>query len=213
MPNTTAPAPRRPLYSDDLPRLRSLRSVLNDTRGLGLVEFALVLPLMLFVYVMAVGFSDIMMVRNRVVNAAYAVAYTSAMDSSITNAEAAAILAAGRALLSPVEASSSIILSSVGPNGAKNGYVVRWSDGLGASGLAVGSAFVFPSGAAGSFGAVSNKPVQVALVTVNYTSTLASIWNSLPWKPFDVPVVNTMSEQAYALPLASGGAEWTARVP
>ncbi|MFG1270766.1 TadE/TadG family type IV pilus assembly protein [Xanthobacter sp. DSM 14520] len=210
MRNTTPVAARLHPNSDKL--LRPLHAVLVDTRGLATIEFAMILPVLLAAFLSTLYFSDLLMARNKVTKAAFAVAEASAMDTSITDTDMAAILAAGRALLSPFDADASIVLTSVGPDGS-GGHVVRWSDALGTSANGEGAPFTFRSNVNASFGSVTNKPVQFANVVVNYSSPLAAIWNSIPFMVYQLPVTTTVQDEAYALPLGTAGKEWTERVP
>lgn len=182
----------------------------RDDRGMGTIELVLALPIFIVVYVGATYYADLSMMQNKVSRAAFAMANTASMDSSITDDDMAAILTAARAMVAPVAQTTSLVLSSVRDNGGT--FQVLWSDTLGGSAHAQNSSYTFPSDAQASFGSVTEKDVLVGEVRVTYTSGLAAIWNSLPFMPYDLPATSTLTDTVFALPLSTSGVS-TARVP
>lgn len=184
---------------------------LKDDNGSASVEFALMVPAVLLILLSISYAVDIIMLRNKVAAAADAVASVAAMDSDITSAEMAAIFKAGAALLEPAASGASLKLTSVVPSGTLR--VVAWSDAIGRSPDAVGTAYAFPAGAAASFGAENDKSVLVATVTVNYTSAVANVLRSLSPLGNFATVYQSFSEQSFALPVGVGDRRWTGRSP
>ncbi|WP_322994267.1 TadE/TadG family type IV pilus assembly protein [Castellaniella sp.] len=179
--------------------------------GSATVQFILVLPLFMAIIGTVAYFTDAVMIRNKAAAATDAVSTAASMDTSITNAEAAAILAAGRAILQPIDANSTLVLSAVESSGGS--FKVKWSDTLGGTALKPGAAFAFPSGAASSFGSETNKTVLVATVTVNVTSGLVGFLSKMPLASLVLPANLTFTQTSFALPLGMDANRWTQRVP
>lgn len=189
---------------------KRIRLVRND-RGSATIQFLLFLPLFVAITGAVAYYTDAVMIRNKATAASDALSMAASMDTSITNAEAAAILAAGRAILQPIDANSSLVLSAVEFNGGS--FKVKWSDTLGGTALKPGAAFAFPSGAASSFGTVTDKTVLVATVTVKVTSGLVGFLSKTPLASLVLPANLTFTQTSFALPLGLDANRWTQRVP
>ncbi|WP_234053760.1 MULTISPECIES: TadE/TadG family type IV pilus assembly protein [unclassified Xanthobacter] len=196
-------------------RARCARATWRDTRGGAALEAALTLPIMLGLIVLTTYFADTMLIRNRVSQAAWAVAQAVSFDTDVSNAEMKAILIAGRAMMQPYDNYTSMRVSIIKPEAAKNTYSVQYSDILGNAGglsaLMTGSSFTFPdSVAAQSFGRVTNKPIIVATTQVKYPDSLGAALNSVMGKTM-ATTTKTMSDTSYALPVAIWSRAWTQR--
>lgn len=189
--------------------MRYLREFCSDERGIGTVEFALMLPVLMLVFVGGNFLAETVMVQNKVARAANALARLASMDATIDDDRWNSYRALTATMLEPLEGTPTVVLSSVGDAG--DGLQVRWSASSGAA-LVRGAPFAFPAGAAAY--ASSDKNVLVAKVTLPHSSLLARIWNALPWAPFTFTQDQTYSDVAYALPLQKSGAGtdlWTRR--
>lgn len=189
--------------------MRYLRQFSSDERGVGTVEFALMLPVLVLVFVGSNFLAETVIVQNKVARAANALARLASMDATIDDDRWNSYRAMTATMLEPLDGTPTVVLSSVGNAG--DGLQVRWSASNGAA-LVRGAPFAFPAGAAAY--ASSDKNVLVAKVTLPHSSLLARIWNALPWAPFTFTQDQTYSDVAYALPLKKSGAGtdlWTRR--
>lgn len=189
--------------------MRYLKQLCSDDRGVGTVEFALMLPILMLVFVGSNFLAETVIVQNKVARAANSLARLASMDTTIDDAQWNTYQAMTMTMLEPIEGAATVALSSVGDSG--EGLQVRWSDSTSAA-LVRGAPFAFPAGAAAY--ASSDKNTLVAQVTLSHRSLLARIWNALPWAPVTFTEDQTYSDVAYALPLGNSGEAtdlWTRR--
>lgn len=142
----------------------------RDARGVSVVEFALILPVMLIMIFGTVEISNLMIADRKLVSATSTTADLFAQTKTVNNAEVADIFLAGRAVMQPLNLSTlSFVVSSVV---ADAGGVTRvdWSDGYGAAGLAPGSLFALPPGLI-----APNQSVIVVESRYNYVSQLGKL--------------------------------------
>lgn len=117
---------------------RRLSRFTGDQRGVSAVEFALLLPLMLTLYIGCVEVSQAVSVDRKVSLTARAVADLVAQGTNVNNAEMANILSAAKAVTAPYPVGPlSVTVSSVKIDANKKA-TVEWSDGLNASPRGVG---------------------------------------------------------------------------
>jgi Flp pilus assembly protein TadG len=129
---------------------RALRSFLlrfrGDRDGVSAVEFALIAPVMVLLYLGMVEISMALSVDRKVTNSASALADLIAQDDVITDDEMTDILNAGAAIIAPFDAAdysvriSSVSMSLVGE------VEVDWSDAQGMTPRAAGSQPTLPGG-------------------------------------------------------------------
>ena len=189
--------------------MRYLRQLGSDERGVGTVEFALMLPVLVLVFVGGNFLAETVIVQNKVARAANALARLASIDTTIDDARWNSYRAMTATMLEPMDGTPTVVLSSVGNAG--DSLQVRWSASTGTA-LVRGAPFAFPAGATAY--ASTDKNVLVAKVTLPHSSLLARIWNALPWAPFTFTQDQTYSDLAYALPLTKSGAGtdlWTRR--
>ncbi len=189
--------------------MRYLKQLCSDDRGVGTVEFALMLPILMLVFVGSNYLAETVIVQNKVARAANSLARLASMDTTIDDAQWNTYQAMTMTMLEPIEGAATVALSSVGDSG--EGLQVRWSDSTSAA-LVRGAPFAFPAGATAY--ASSDKNTLVAKVTLSHRSLLARIWNALPWAPVTFTEDQTYSDVAYALPLGNSGEAadlWTRR--
>ena len=127
-------------------RLHIARQLVKDTRGLSAVEFALILPVMLTMYIGAVEFSHALTVDRRVTSVASSAADLTAQSKQVTSASVIDIFTAANSIMQPYSVTPiSIVLTSVVAD-EDNNTTVGWSCAHNGSARADGSAYTLPSG-------------------------------------------------------------------
>jgi len=120
--------------------------LLRDVAGLAAVEFALILPVMLTLYLGAVEATHMLTANRRVTSVAYTAADIVAQAAAVSNADMTDIFAASSAILSPFStAPLSVRVTSVVAN-SSNVAKVAWSDGFQVAPRAVNSTVTLPAG-------------------------------------------------------------------
>ncbi|MCW5714720.1 MAG: pilus assembly protein [Bauldia sp.] len=119
----------------------------TDTRGAAALEFALILPGMLALYIGGIEVSSAVMVDHKVTHATSVLAdLVTQADGSISNVEMANILDAVTTVISPYpENEFAIVVSGVRVDDEGVARVV-WSDARNATALPVASAVSLPTG-------------------------------------------------------------------
>ncbi|MEX0589807.1 MAG: TadE/TadG family type IV pilus assembly protein [Xanthobacteraceae bacterium] len=108
--------------------LRAIRRFAREHRGVSVVEFALLLPVMLTVYLGGTEVTQGITIKRKTTIVTRAIGDLVAQDVSITNAEMTAILAAATSIVAPYSASNlKIVVSSVTIDG-NNVAKITWSD-------------------------------------------------------------------------------------
>lgn len=124
-------------------RLASFR---RDSRGVSALEFALIAPFMILLYLGAVELSLALSIDRKVTSAASALADLVAQDDIITDDEIADILSAGAVIVAPFDTGplqirvSSVMMQTDGD------IEVQWSDARGATAYAEGASLTVPDG-------------------------------------------------------------------
>ncbi len=126
----------------------------RDERGVSAVEFALILPIMITMYIGAVEFSHALTVDRRVTSVASAAADLVAQAEEVSDAELTDIFLASTTVMMPYSATPiSIVLSSVVAD-ENNVTTVAWSSAHNGAARAEGSAFTVPAGLTQPFSSV-----------------------------------------------------------
>jgi Flp pilus assembly protein TadG len=126
--------------------LSKLRQFANDHSGVAALEFALIGPFMIVLYLGAVEISLALSIDRKITSAASALADLVAQDDVITDSEMESILAAGEAIIAPFDAGplqlrvTSVFMSLDGD------VEVQWSDAQGMAPYSEGGAIPVPSG-------------------------------------------------------------------
>lgn len=145
-------------------RLNTVRQLARDTRGVSALEFALVLPIMISMYIGAVEFSHALTVDRRVTSVASAAADLVAQSKQASSATVQDTFTAANSIMLPYSTTPiTIVLTSVEAD-QNNDTTVAWSCGLNAAAHADGSAFTLPTGLTQPF-----SSIIVAEVTYSYT--------------------------------------------
>ena len=127
---------------------------LRDEKGLGAIEFAIIVPLMVTMYLGAVEFGHALTIDRRVTSTASATADLVAQVEQVNDADIADIFAAATSILSPYNtAPLSIVVSSVYAD-ENNDTKVRWSESHNGTAHAPESAYSLPPGLTQPFSSV-----------------------------------------------------------
>jgi len=138
----------------------------HDRRGISAVEFALLFPVMLTLYLGGVETSQGVAADRKVELIAHAIADLTSQYTNVTNADMSNILNAGAAIIAPYSAANlQITVAEVSIDGSGNA-TVAWSDTLNGTALAVGSSVTVSSSLA-----VPNTSLVLAQVKYNYNPT------------------------------------------
>jgi Flp pilus assembly protein TadG len=124
---------------------RRLRSLTRDQRGVSAVEFAMLLPLMITLYLGGVEVSQGISIDRKVTLTARTVADLVSQFTSINNAGMTNILNASSAVLSPYPVNNLQVTVSLVSIDANSKVTVTWSDTLNGTARAKGSAVTLPA--------------------------------------------------------------------
>lgn len=126
-------------------RLGAARRFKQSERGVTLIEFALIFPIMIFLFIGLVEFGEAFSVNRKISNAASTVSDLISQESSITNAELQDIAIVASEIVKPYRtAPFSMRIISVVANATNTSTTVAWSYPPGSP--AVGSVFPLPGG-------------------------------------------------------------------
>lgn len=144
--------------------LRSrLRKFAADHRGVSAVEFALIAPLMVTIYIGGVEVTQAVSVSRKTTLVAHTVADLVAQDTTVTNSEISDILAASATVASPYSTSNlKVTVSSINID-ASGKATIGWSDTLNGTARARGSTIALPAALA-----VANTSLIYGEVTYSY---------------------------------------------
>jgi Flp pilus assembly protein TadG len=160
----------------------------GERRGVSAVEFAMLLPLMMTLYLGSVEASQGIATQRKVTLVAHALADLTSQYTDITNADMSNILAAGPAIVVPYSATSlQEVVSEVSINAQGQASVV-WSDSLGGTALSVGQVVTIPASLA-----VPNTYLVLAQVQYSYNPTYGYVMTG----------TLTLSDESYVLPRQS----------
>lgn len=142
--------------------LKSLtKRMFRDRRATSAVEFALIAPFMILLYLGAVEVSLALSIDRKITSAASALADLVAQDDVITDGEMADIMTAGNVIIAPFNSGPlQIRITSVLMNGADE-VRVQWSDAVGMTPYAAGGGAPVPAG-------VLQRNRSVIMVEVEY---------------------------------------------
>jgi len=126
----------------------------RDRRGLGAVEFALIVPIIITLYLGAVEFGHALTLDRRVTAIASATADLVAQVEQVNDADIADIFAASSSIIIPYSQTPlSIILTSVVAD-ANGNTTVDWSEAQNGTPYTAGGAFTLPAGLVQPFASV-----------------------------------------------------------
>ncbi|OLF81378.1 hypothetical protein AWH62_01515 [Maricaulis sp. W15] len=143
------------------PLTRSISRLFRDRRGVSAVEFALIAPFMILLYLGSVEISLALSIDRKITSISSALADLVAQDDIITDDEMTDILNAGSVIAAPFDPTPlQIRITSVLMDSSDN-VEVQWSDAQGMAPYSEGSTVTIPSG-------VLERNRSVIMVEVNY---------------------------------------------
>jgi Flp pilus assembly protein TadG len=150
------------------PVLTRLRNFWGDPRGVAAVEFAVVLPFMLALYVGGVELGDGMAIQVKVTDTAHTVADLATQNKTINNALMQTILNSSQQIIAPYSQLNVIVTLSEVSTDANGAATVTWSDSLNGTPRTVGQSMTLPSSLAGQ----PNISLILGEVSYAYTPNL-----------------------------------------
>jgi len=167
----------------------------GDCRGISAVEFAMLFPVMLTLFLGSVEASQGIATDRKVELIAHALADLSSQYTAITNADMTNILNAGSAIIAPyATAGLNEVVSEISIDAQGNASVV-WSDTLDGTALTVGQTVTVPSSLA-----VPNTYLVLAQVQYSYNPTYGYVMTG----------TLTLSDQSFMSPRESASIARTA---
>lgn len=175
--------------------LRRIAPLFADRAGVSSVEFALLLPIMMTLYLGSVEASQGIAQNRKVTLVAHALGDLASQYTDITDADMANILAAGPAIMTPYSSSGlQEVVSELAINAQGQASVV-WSDTLNGTARSVGQVVNIPSSLA-----TPNSYLLLAEVTDAYNPTYAYVMTG----------TLTLQDHIYVLPRQSSSVARTA---
>ena len=142
----------------------------RDQRGVSAVEFALLLPLMLTLYLGAVEISQAIGIDCKVTLTSRTVADLASQISSLASSDMSNILAASSSVIAPYDSTKLKVTVSEVTIDSNSKATVTWSCTLGGTAHAVGSAVTLPSALN-----VANTSLIWGEATYAYTPTIGYV--------------------------------------
>jgi Flp pilus assembly protein TadG len=149
---------------------RPIRRFLRDKRGISAVEFAMLLPLMVTLYLGGVEVSQAVAIDRKVTLIARSLGDLVAQATNVTNADMSNILAASAAVIVPYQDSKLKITVSSVKIDAQNIAKIAWSDTKNGTARAVGSTVTLPAALN-----VPNSQLIWSEVSYNYVPTIGYV--------------------------------------
>ena len=155
---------------EKLSLLAKLRLLARDIKGVAAVEFAMLLPLLMTLYIGTVEISQGVTIDRKVTITARTLADLVSQSTVVTNADMNNIFAAINSVMLPFQTTTlSAVVSAVNINAAGVAKIA-WSDGHNASARAVNSTVVIPAALA-----VPNTQLIWGEVRYAYTPTIGYV--------------------------------------
>ncbi|MEM6534538.1 MAG: TadE/TadG family type IV pilus assembly protein [Pseudomonadota bacterium] len=124
---------------------RNVRGIVRANDGISAVEFALIAPLMVLMYMGSIELSFMMTLDRKVTSAAAALGDLTARDDNVTDADMAQIFQATRMVMEPNDiVLARMRVSSLEDAGCNDNVTVGWSDGYGFGAYPVGTSMTVP---------------------------------------------------------------------
>jgi Flp pilus assembly protein TadG len=146
-------------------RLRDFR---RDRHGVAAIEFAIILPFMLLLYIGGVELGDGYAINVKVTDTAHIVADLASQNTSINNAGMLTILGASAKIIAPYDSSVLTVTLSEVSTDSSGKATVTWSDSYQGTPRTVGQAMTLPTSLAGQ----ANISLILGEVTYAYTPNL-----------------------------------------
>ena len=124
---------------------QNIRVFIRAKGGISAVEFALIAPLMVLMYMGSIELSFMMTMDRKVTSAAAALGDLTARDDNVSDAELGQIFQATRMIMEPNDiAFARVRISSLEDRGCTDNVVVGWSDAYGMGAHPVGTSLTVP---------------------------------------------------------------------
>jgi Flp pilus assembly protein TadG len=140
------------------------RHLYRDRRGVAAVEFALILPVMLAVYLGGIQIGEGFAINIKVTEVAHSVADIAAQYISIDNADMSGILNASAQIIAPYPPGNIVVTVSEVTTNSKGVATVTWSDSLNGTARTVGTTITLPT-------SLQIANISLILGEVSYTYT------------------------------------------
>lgn len=157
-----------------------LRRFWRDRRGVSAVEFALIAPFMILLYLGAVETSLALSIDRKITSVSSALADLVAQDDVITDDEMADILNAGNVIIAPFDTTPLQIRISSVMMDMDGDVEVQWSDAVGMSPYSEGGSVTMPDG-------VLSPNRSIVMVEVEYR--YETMFSELGVSHFDISEV------------------------
>lgn len=155
-----------------------MKRLLSDQRGVSLVEFAVVLPFLLTLYIGSYQVCDAISAYRKVTTSTRAVADLASQYTSVSSLDLATVLAASQQIMAPYQLGNAKLTVTQVKIDAGGNATVDWSHGLNVDGLTRGAAFTLPASIK-----VAGTSLIVASVDYNYAPVAAStLFGSIPMR-------------------------------
>ncbi len=168
--------------------LSSLRKFVSNRGGVAAVEFSLILPMMLAIYLGGVEVGDGFAIDTRVTLVTHSVTDLATQFVTIDNQDMSTILNASSAIITPYSASNIAVTISEITTDSNGRGTVTWSDSLNGTARVVGSVVALPI-------SLQIKNISLILGEVSYSYT--------PALGYVMTGTITMSDSFYMLPRLS----------
>ncbi len=150
--------------------IRRLASFARDQRGVSAVEFAMLLPLMITLYLGSVEISQGVAIDRKVTLTTRTVADLASQVSSINNSDMTNLLNATASVIAPFDQSQLKVVVSAVTIDANGAATVAWSDTFNGTQRAVGSTVTLPTALN-----VANTTLIWSEVQYSYTPTIGYV--------------------------------------
>ena len=148
-------------------RLHRVRNLWVDTRGVAAVEFAIVVPFMLLLYVGGVELANGLAISVKVSETAHTVADLVSRNACVTDSALSTMIGASSVTIAPYSAGSTTVRVSEVSTDANGKATVTWSKALNGAPRAAGQPMTLPP----ALGTPSPANISLILGEVTYSYT------------------------------------------
>jgi Flp pilus assembly protein TadG len=148
-------------------RLHRVRKLWIDNRAVAAVEFAIVLPFMLLLWIGGIELGDGLAISVKVSETAHSVADLVSRNACVTSSSLSTMLSASSSTIAPYSAGNAAIVVSEVSTDSSGKATVTWSQALNGTALAVGTPMTLPT----ALGTPSPANISLILGQVTYQYT------------------------------------------
>jgi Flp pilus assembly protein TadG len=182
--------------------LARLRNFIDDHRGVAAVEFAIIVPFMLTLYIGGIELCDGMAISVKVTDTTHIVADITTQNTCVTSGAGGtmnAILNASSSTIAPYSATPLTVTVSEVSTDSTGAATVTWSQSLNGTARAVGQAITLPTALVGQ------KSISLILGEVSYAYT--------PQLGYTITGTVNLTDSYYLFPRNSNSITWAATCP